>query len=223
MSTRTDAVEPVTVVVLAKAPVAGRVKTRLCPPYTLGQAAELAAAALADTLAAVRATLGTQRPVLALEGRPGRIDAVGFDLLPQRGQGLDERIAAAMTDVHLERGGPVLLVGMDTPQLTPGRLARPVGHLAGGGDAVLGPAADGGFWALGLQRPTAAHVLGVAMSTARTGADQLARLRDAGASVAVLAELTDVDDAASARAVAEAAPGTRFAQVLRRLDSGVAA
>src|SRR5664279_157698 len=104
--------------VLAKAPVAGRVKTRLCPPYTPEQAARLAAAALGDTLRAVASSAARER-VLVLDGRSDTVAAAGFDVIQQGGGGLDERIAAAFA-CHPAAPMPMpqILVGMDTPQLT---------------------------------------------------------------------------------------------------------
>ena len=104
---------------------------------------------------------------------------------------------------------------MTTPQVTPGPLEPALRLLANGTMAVLGPAADGGFWLLGLQRPDPALVLGVPKSTARTGAVQLARLAGAGLRVAWLPCQVDVDSAADADAVAEQIPGSRFAAALR--------
>ena len=218
-----DPVGPVTIAVLAKAPVAGQVKTRLCPPYTPEQAADLAGAALGDTLAAALETPGAGPPMLVLAGDATACPAPGFELVVQRGDGLDERIANAITDVHRERGGPVLVIGMDTPQLTAELLSRPVALLAAGSASVLGPAADGGYWAIGLQRPDPSLVLGVPMSTAETGRHQIERLRAAGLEVDLLPVLVDVDDAESARAVAEAAPSTSFARLLRSTVPGAAA
>ena len=106
-----------TVIVLAKAPVPGRAKTRLCPPCDPEQAAGLARAALVDTLRAVTAT-SCERRVLVLDGAPGPWVPDGFEVLPQRGSGLDERLAHAFTDIGT--GG--VLIGMDTPQLTPAGL-----------------------------------------------------------------------------------------------------
>ncbi|GAA0354933.1 TIGR04282 family arsenosugar biosynthesis glycosyltransferase [Actinoallomurus spadix] len=197
---------PVTLLVIAKEPVPGRVKTRLTPPFTPVQAAALAEAALADTLAAVAATPAARR-VLVLAGRPGRWLPEGFEVVPQRGGGLDERLANAFADA----GGPAVLVGMDTPQVTPARLTRAARSL-GEGDAVFGPAADGGFWLLGLRRPDPRLLLGVPMSRPDTGACQRARL--CGLRVTTLGTLTDVDTAADAVRVAGQAPGTRFAAAL---------
>lgn len=196
-----------TLIVIAKEPIPGRVKTRLTPPYTPAQAATLAEAALADTLAAVART-PARRHVLALDGTPGRWLPAGFDVIPQRGTGLDERLAHAFA----EAGGPAVLVGMDTPQVTPAMLADAILRLEDG-DAVFGPAADGGFWLLGLRAPDPGLLLGVPMSRADTGARQLARLR--GLRVAMLGTLTDVDTAADAAYVADQAPGTNFAAAVR--------
>ena len=209
--------ERVHLLVLAKAPVAGRVKTRLCPPFTPQQAALLAEAALRDTLAAVAGTPAVARTVV-LDGRPGDWLPPSFTVLPQRGDGLDERLAAAYADAWAHTAAPLLLVGMDTPQLTPALLSAAVDQLLSAGtDAVLGLAADGGWWALGLRRPDASVLLGVPMSTDATGAAQQARLAVAGLRVAALPVLIDVDDAEDARAVAAQCPATRFAEVHRGL------
>ncbi|MGD0560032.1 MAG: DUF2064 domain-containing protein [Streptosporangiaceae bacterium] len=130
-----------TLLVIAKQPVPGRVKTRLVPPCTHEQAAMLAEAALADTLHAVL-TAPARRRVLVLDGEPGPWLPAGFDVVPQCGGPLGERLADAFAAV----GGPALLIGMDTPQVTPAQLT--VDWQAA--DAVFGPAVDGGFWALGL-------------------------------------------------------------------------
>jgi uncharacterized protein len=143
------------------------------------------------------------RRVLVLDGEPGPWLPPGFDIVPQCGGPLDERLAAAFAAVC----GPALLIGMDTPQVTPGLLAVDWR----GADAVFGSAADGGFWALGLREPDPALLRGVPMSTSATGAIQRARLVAAGLRVAELPRLRDVDTAADALAVAREAPQTRFA------------
>ncbi|HMG28417.1 MAG TPA: TIGR04282 family arsenosugar biosynthesis glycosyltransferase [Acidimicrobiia bacterium] len=207
-----------TLIVLAKAPVPGRVKTRLCPPCDPEQAAVLAEAALVDTLQAVAATQGTRR-MLVLDGAPGPWLPPGFEVIPQRGDGLDERLAHAFEDVGT--GG--LLVGMDTPQLTPARLTTSLRALRTPGvDAVLGPSVDGGWWGIGLRAPDPAVFLGVPMSTSRTGAAQQARLRALGLRVAPLPCLRDVDHFDDALAVANAAPAGRFAATLRPMLASLA-
>ncbi len=203
------------VLVIAKEPVPGRVKTRLTPPLRPAAAAALAEAALADTLAAVAATPVT-RAVLALEGTPGDWLPPGFRVVPQRGAGLDERLAAAFADAHATLPVPMVLIGMDTPQVTPGLLADAAGTLISGeADAVFGPAADGGFWLLGLRRPDRSLLAGVPMSRPDTGRHQLDRLTSAGLRVAIVPELTDVDTFREAELIAGATPGSRFAAAFR--------
>ncbi|MFE6287474.1 DUF2064 domain-containing protein [Streptomyces sp. NPDC057877] len=199
-----------TLLVIAKEPRPGRVKTRLTPPFTPGEAASLAAAALADTLDAVAATPASRR-VLVLDGAPGPWLPPGFDVVPQGPGGLDERLAEAFAACT----GPALLIGMDTPQVTPELLTVDFAD----GDAYLGPAEDGGFWALGLADPDPALLRGVPMSTPVTGAVQRARLTEAGLRVRDLPRLRDVDTAADAEAVAVAAPHGRFAAALTRLTA----
>ncbi|WP_082801997.1 TIGR04282 family arsenosugar biosynthesis glycosyltransferase [Herbidospora cretacea] len=199
-----------TLLVIAKEPVPGRVKTRLTPPFTPVEAAALAEAALADTLAAALRT-PADRHVLVLAGSPGEWLPAGFEVRAQGEGGLDERLAAAFAACD----GPALLIGMDTPQVTPDLLGP--GLDFGGHDAWFGPADDGGFWALGLAEPDPALLLGVPMSAPETGAAQLARLRDKGLTVGVLPGLRDVDTAGDAEAVAALAPWGVFGGLHARL------
>lgn len=208
------------VLVMAKAPVPGRVKTRLVPPFSPAEAAELAAAALADTLGVVRG-LGRARRVLVLDraGAPDFRRPAGFAVVPQRGDGLGARLAAAFGDTACT-GVRTLLVGMDTPQLT-GRLLRAAFAGLDRADAVLGLATDGGWWGLGLRDPAHAEVLAdVPMSRPTTGAETLRALSARGLQVRALPPLTDVDTVADAVAVAGQAPWTRFAATLARLRPG---
>jgi uncharacterized protein len=196
-------------VVIAKEPIAGRVKTRLVPPLRAEEAAAVAAAALTDTLATV-AAIPADEHVLAFDGDSRAWLPSGWRVSAQPAGGLDARIAAAF---EATRGGPAVLVGMDTPQLRADHLVRCDFTRY---DACLGPATDGGFWALGLADPSLARaaVAGVPMSTARTGAIQLARLVRLGLRVQLLAELTDVDTIETADEVAGGAPETAFAAAL---------
>ncbi len=204
----------VQILVLAKAPVPGRVKTRLCPPCTPEQAARVAAAAIADTLDTVAATPAAARTLVV----DGPLAAPpGWGRTSQRGGTLGERLAHAYGDTRLD-GCASLLIGMDTPQVTPALLSCAVERLDAA-DAVLGPAPDGGWWALGLRDPGHAAVLRhVPTSTATTGADTVAALRHLGLRVVLLPELSDVDTAADARAVAALCPpNSRFATAWARL------
>jgi uncharacterized protein len=199
----------VTVIVIAKAPQPGRSKTRLSPPLTLEAAAALAEASLRDTLSCV-ARVPTNRRVVALDGEPGPWLPRGFEVVPQRGAGLDERLAAAFEDV----GGPAVLIGMDTPQLRPALLRLALAELDSA-DAVLGPALDGGYWAIGLREPRRELFEGVPMSSRHTCTAQLARLAEHGVSVTYLPPLRDVDLFDDAHAVARLAPRSHFATALR--------
>lgn len=205
--------------VVAKAPVPGKVKTRLCPPARPDQAARIAAAALLDTLDAVLAVPGGM-PVVALSGDLSR--AVGGDALsdrlrattviPQRGTTLGQRIAAAHADAAAAVGPcPVLQIGMDTPQADAGLLSHCL-NLLDGADAALGMATDGGWWVLGVQRPELAELIAdIPTSRSDTGLRTLAALQTAGCQLVELPQLSDVDTWEDAVAVARAVPGGRFA------------
>jgi glycosyltransferase A (GT-A) superfamily protein (DUF2064 family) len=196
------------ILVIAKEPRPGHVKTRLTPPRTPDEAADLAAAALEDTLDVVARTPARQR-VLVFEGDPARWAPGGFEVIPQVSGGLDVRIAAALAAVD----GPMLLIGMDTPQVSQDLLLGCDFHRYA---AWLGPAEDGGYWALGLAEPDPALVLGVPMSVSYTCAAQRERLVDSGLSVGELPTLRDVDTWPDAEQGAASAPETRFARLVRK-------
>jgi uncharacterized protein len=205
--------------VIAKEPAPGRVKTRLCPPWTLEEAARIAAAALADTIDAVDATPAVSR-TLVLDG--SYPVPPGWATVPQRGHGLANRLADAFVDTRID-DVPSVLIGMDTPQISPAHLAA-AGLLLEPGDrcdAVLGLSADGGWWGLGLRQPIQAEALRtVPMSMAETGARTLAALRRRGLRVALLPELRDVDTAEDALAVAALCGRTsRFAAAVSAVVS----
>ena len=199
-----------TIMVLAKAPRAGRVKTRLCPPCTPDAAASIAAAALADTLATV-AAVPVARRVLVLDGPVGPWVHPSFTVVPQCGGDLGDRLTAAFARVE----GPALLVGMDTPQVTAFELEDALRDLASPVvDAVLGPACDGGWWSLGLTRTLPGVFERVPMSTSDTGRAQLARLTALRLRTRLLGVRVDVDHFPDALAVADAIPDSRFAKAV---------
>jgi uncharacterized protein len=211
----------VDLVVVAKAPVPGRVKTRLCPPCAPAEAARVAEAALADTLDASLAS-GADRVVLALEGRPGPWCPEGVVVIGQGHGTLDRRLAHAWSQGTSR--GPALQVGMDTPQVSAVDLNRAMAALDDRQvDAVLGPATDGGWWALGMRRPRPEAVLGVPTSRSDTGARQAARLAALGLRTRPLELRTDIDTWPDAVAVATHAPATRVAAAVRSLAARLGA
>ncbi|MCV2489375.1 DUF2064 domain-containing protein [Geodermatophilus sp. YIM 151500] len=216
----------VQLLVITKAPVPGRSKTRLSPPCTPEQAAAIAAAAVGDTLDAVRATPAARR-VVALDGYRGPLDLTDCTVVPQADGDLGTRLAAAFRDAMAGPDGdlPTLLIGMDTPQVTPELLTGCLARLAEGGPgtAVLGVAPDGGWWALGLHSPGPAAVLAdVPMSRDDTAARTREALVAAGLALLDLPELTDIDHFPDAVAVAaECGPGTRTRRVVEEIAAAL--
>ncbi|ORW22387.1 TIGR04282 family arsenosugar biosynthesis glycosyltransferase [Mycobacterium palustre] len=216
---------PVTVLVVAKAPEPGRAKTRLAATVGDRLAADIAAAALLDTLDAVAAAPVAAR-VVALTGD---LDAAAgaaeitrrlesFTVIGQRGAGFADRLANAHADAGSCSGGrPVLQIGMDTPQVTAELLTDGARRLLDGAPAVLGLAHDGGWWVLGLRNPAMAECLrAVPMSQPDTGELTLKALRANGIDVAAVQPLSDIDVAEDVAAVRDAcAPDGRFARVTR--------
>jgi len=213
--------------VITKAPVPGKSKTRLSPPCSPEQAAAIAAAAVGDTLDAVRGT-PVQRRVVALDGAPGELDLTGCVVVPQVAGDLGTRLAHAFADAMEPPDGdlPTLLIGMDTPQVTPELLADCLARLvaAGPGTAVLGTAPDGGWWALGVHAAVAALVLpGVPMSREDTAVLTRAALEQAGLTVLDLPQLTDIDHFPDALSVATLCPpGSRTRRVVDSIAAELA-
>lgn len=218
----------VAVLVVAKAPVPGLAKTRLAATVGDAAAADIAAAALLDTLDAVARAPVAARIVamtgeLAAAARSAEIaDRLGdFTVIDQRGDGFAERLANAHADAARVGGLPVLQIGMDTPQVTADLLAQCADALVGA-EAVLGLARDGGWWVLGVARPESAQCLrSVPMSTSQTGAVTLAALHDTGLDVRLLTELADVDTVDDVEEVRRACPpGSRFREVTMAVEVG---
>jgi glycosyltransferase A (GT-A) superfamily protein (DUF2064 family) len=203
------------VLVMAKSPRPGRVKTRLCPPCTPEEAAAVATASLADTLDAV-ARCGAARKVVALDGPPGPWLPPGFTVVPQRGDGFNERLTNAWADT----GGPGVQIGMDTPQVTAAELDGLLAGIDGGGrrPAVLGHALDGGWWAIGWRHADPGAVFaGIPMSVAATGRAQENRLLALGFDLLRAATKRDIDTIDDLAAVAAEFPSLRTATVARGL------
>ncbi|WP_213813701.1 DUF2064 domain-containing protein [Glaciihabitans sp. dw_435] len=198
-----------TLVIIAKETIAGKVKTRLHPPLSLEQAAEVAAASLADTFDAVAAVPATRR-ILFFDGFRLPPGARGYEVVHQPSGTLDERLGAIFDTCD----GPTVLIGMDTPQVSSAHLAPAFQRWPDDIDAWFGPATDGGFWALGMAEPRGDLIRGVEMSKASTGRDQLARLTGAGLRVGMLPWLTDMDTIGDAEDIAAEQPFGRVASTL---------
>jgi uncharacterized protein len=218
----------VTALVVAKAPVPGLAKTRLAAKVGPEAAAEIAAAALLDTLDAVAASPVASR-VVALTGdldaatRSGELRdrLADFTVIEQRGEDFADRLANAHADACAAAGPrPVVQIGMDTPQVTAGLLTHCAEELRLA-PAVLGMAADGGWWVLGVQTAGIAEVLrGVPMSRSDTGALTLKALRCSGIEVRLVRELHDVDTIDDVEAVRRVcAADSRFARAARAVEA----
>jgi uncharacterized protein len=215
---------PVVVLVVAKAPVPGQAKTRLAAGVGDRAAADIAAAALLDTLDAVAEAPVAAR-VVALTGDLGGANAgaeitarlADFTVVSQRGNDFAERLANAHVDAAAAAGGlPVLQIGMDTPQVTADLIGDCARDLLAA-DAVLGLARDGGWWVLGVTDATMADCLrDIPMSRSDTGALTLAALEDSGAGVSLVPTLADVDTVGDVDEVRRGcAPDSRFVRVTR--------
>lgn len=223
------------VLVVAKAPIPGIAKTRLASAVGEAAAADLAAAALLDSLDAVEAvTTGTTR-LVALTGDLGaaaRGDEIAarlasWHVVEQRGASFADRLVCAHHDAAAVFGGGAALVqiGTDTPQITPrdlDALAAAVDPTSAGScELALGPATDGGWWGLATRSEGYVDAMtDVPMSRPDTCDLTQAALETPGARVRRLHELTDVDTIDDAFRVASAAPATRFAQLLVQVAQG---
>jgi glycosyltransferase A (GT-A) superfamily protein (DUF2064 family) len=214
-------VRPAVALIVAKSPVTGRVKTRLGHEVGMERAAELAAAALLDTVAVCTKAYGAARCHLSLDGvlAHGQLAdelleaTADWTFHPQRGEDFAERLVNAHEDASAASGAPVVQVGMDTPHLEARTLIEVGARLVDRDDAVLGPAYDGGWWLLAVGGPhLLSHLRQVPMSTSDTGILTREALVTAGARVTDVEMLRDVDEVGDAESVAATAPGTRFAR-----------
>ena len=193
-------------VVFAKEPVPGRVKTRLCPPFTPEQAARFYAALLEDVLDTSLAACQTLKlaAVLALDPpeATARVAAAGYRREPQQGADLGARMEHAAAREWARGPGPVLLRGSDSPTLGRATLEAALEALASS-DLVVCPDRDGGYNLVGLARP-APGLFSHPMSTASVLDDTLARARELGLGASFLPAGFDLDTAEDLALLAEA-------------------
>lgn len=217
-----------TVLIVAKAPVPGLAKTRLCPPLTHKAAADVAAAALLDTLGSASEAVGGDRSRIVVSFTGSLADAArltaleaaleGCHVVPQSGSTFAERLSQAHHDAAaLKHGLPVVQIGMDTPQIDAALLVAAAAQASSSPrSGVLGQATDGGWWLLALARPEAASALvTVPMSQSDTGQLTRKALIEAGVELTETAMLPDVDTWEDAVAVSAASPRGFFARAVR--------
>lgn len=211
---------PPTLLIVARAPVAGQAKSRLAATVGDEPAAQMAAAALLDTLETLEELAWPL--VIAMTGdlddaaQSRELAAVcaRHRLVAQRGEDFADRLIAAHHDADAGRG--VIQIGMDTPQVTAQHLQQAAASLDRH-EAVLGAAEDGGWWVLGVREPRWTNCLTeVPMSRPDTGARTRAALVGTGARVGSLPVLADVDTWDDALAVADLIPDGRFAAAVSR-------
>ncbi len=201
--------------VLAKQPVPGQVKTRLCPPLTEIEAARLCQVALAETVQGLWDS--PLQMVLVYSG-----DSAWFDrafpevlLLPQAAGGLGERLRQASDQLFTAGGGPILLIGSDSPDLPAAMIMEALAALEQGADVVTVPCLDGGYALLGLQRSSPTLFEDIPWSTAGVLAATRRRALQTGLTYQELAQWDDLDDLASLKRLVKRSPETGTARYVQ--------
>ena len=185
-------------IVVAKRPRPGKTKTRLSPPLTPELASALYECFLFDTLNQMRQVHDAQQVIAYLDEPDyfGRL-APDFELIPQEGEDLGERLDHALTS-YLSRGYKrVVIMDSDSPTLPPDYLSQAFLVLSDGADVVLGPCDDGGYYLIGIKRPRPRLLREVHMSTPTVAAETIALAKDEGLNLISLPIWYDVDDATS--------------------------
>ncbi len=188
--------------VMAKAPRAGKVKTRLSPPLTLAQTAALNICFLRDTAANLAGVEGAEALICytpvgdeaAFEG----LLPPEFPLIPQRGDAFGERLLAAAQDILACGYGSVCLIDSDSPTVPRAAFEQAVAELARPGDrVVLGPSHDGGYYLIGLKSPHPEPFACIRWSTGSVADETRQRCQEADLELVELPVWYDVDDAAT--------------------------
>jgi len=185
-------------IVVAKRPAPGKTKTRLSPPLTSELASALYECFLLDTLDQMRKVDDTQRVIAYLDERDyfKRI-APDFELIPQEGHDLGERLDRALTS-YLSCGYlRAVIMDSDSPTLPADYLSQAFEVLSDGADVVLGPCDDGGYYLIGMKQPAPRLLREVHMSTPTVAAETIALAKDEGLKLISLPTWYDVDDVGS--------------------------
>jgi rSAM/selenodomain-associated transferase 1 len=187
--------KPDTLLVVAKQPAPGQTKTRLCPPLTPIQAANLYDCFLRDTLDTMRKIPGVQRVIGFLpEDAQGYFNQLAPDmgLVCQRGAALGERLDHLLTDALAGGSQRAVVMDSDSPTLPAAYISQAFEQLANA-DVVLGPTQDGGYYLIGLKQPQSHLLRQVQMSTPNVLSDTLALAESTGLDVSLLPAWYDVD------------------------------
>ena len=185
-------------IVVAKRPRAGKTKTRLSPSLTPERASALYECFLFDTLDQMRQVCEAQHAIAYLD-EPDyfRRLAPDFELIPQEGNDLGERLDRALTH-YLSRGyESAVIMDSDSPTLPATYLSLAFDVLSDGADVVLGPCDDGGYYLIGIKRPTPRLLREVHMSTPTVATETIALAKEEGLNLTCLPTWYDIDDAAS--------------------------
>ena len=181
---------------MAKHPVPGRVKTRLAAALGADAACALYHAFVLDLGERLGALPYAVTWAYTPPDAPFAALLPGARCRPQRGRDLGERLAAAIGDELAAGPGPVLAIGADAPHVPAAALAEAAAALAGRADVVLGPAADGGYYLIGVARPAPGLFAGIAWGSAGVLAATLALAEAAALAVHLLPPGFDVDEVA---------------------------
>lgn len=185
------------IILMGKAPMPGRVKTRLCPPLSPRRAAELYTALLEDAAEETASLRGVRRYLFfSPPGSKAYFSSVrysGFSLREQEGVDLGERMAHAMGEVFADGARRAVMIGADCPALSAGRIRSAFAELYRGAEAVFGPAVDGGAYLIGLSAPAPGMFDGIEWSTSAVLQSMLSRCRNACMTYALLPAQSDVD------------------------------
>src|SRR2546428_424026 len=187
----------VAVAIMAKAPKPGEVKTRLCPPLSLEEAASLYDCFLRDKVAQVRA-LGGATGVIAFTPDESRslFEAIapGFRLIAQRGADLGSRLLNSLGALLREGYVGAVAIDSDTPNLPTEYLRQAVDVLSRSAtDVVVGPADDGGYYLIGVRQAWPTLFDAMPWSTPEVLPETLGRAHAAGLQVQCLPAWFDVD------------------------------
>jgi len=185
------------IILMGKAPMPGKVKTRLCPPLSPRRAAELYTALLEDAAEVTGSLRGVRRYLFFSPPESkayfSSVHYFGFSLREQSGGDLGERMAHATGEVFTDGARRAVMIGADCPAMSADRIRSAFAELCRGADAVFGPAEDGGVYLIGLSAPAPRMFHGIEWSTPAVLQSMLSRCRNTSMTYSLLPVESDVD------------------------------